>query len=166
MLSKIILCFVQFKCKKFLDLRAFLGVQFGFKILLRVKSLTFCNSGWWEVASDKNHLSPAIFQLLLSSQKNLHRLAVASNNRDFLKATDNLGTTTLKRQKLSGDKPLQETKNFQEIKTFGGGGAGGCSFFIFASRCAASVCRTWSEQKDLKLWKLDIFSNLFLCLCF
>ena len=120
-----------------------------------------------KVASSKwkSHLSSAILQLLLSSQMNLHRLAVTSNHSDFLKVTHNLRTKTFRRRKLSGDKPLQETKNFQGTKTFGGGGAGGCSFFIFASRCAASVCRTWWGKKHLKLWN-EIHSNLFLCLCF
>ena len=35
-------CFVGLKC---CDLRAFLGVKSGFKILVGVKDLTFCNSG-------------------------------------------------------------------------------------------------------------------------
>ena len=39
-------CFVGLKCKKCCDLRAFLGVKSGLPILVRVKDLTFCNSGY------------------------------------------------------------------------------------------------------------------------
>ena len=36
--------FVSFKCQNCHELLAFLGVEIGLKVLLRVKELTFCNS--------------------------------------------------------------------------------------------------------------------------
>ena len=39
-----VVSFVQFKCQNSCDLRAFLWINFGLKVLLRVKDLTFCNS--------------------------------------------------------------------------------------------------------------------------
>ena len=38
-------CFVGLKCQKCRDLHAFLGVKSGLLILVRVKDLTFSNSG-------------------------------------------------------------------------------------------------------------------------
>ena len=37
--------FVPFQCQNCHELHAFLGVNIGLKVLLRVKELTFCNSG-------------------------------------------------------------------------------------------------------------------------
>ena len=57
LLQKYPLCYLCSICQNCRNLRTFLRVKFGSTVLLRVKELTFCNSGQGEVQSNLSPLS-------------------------------------------------------------------------------------------------------------